>query len=153
MPVAIENGRVNLNIETLWDFIKDMENWAPCMPGYVAFTEVDENISIWSVKGDVKIFKRKVDFRVTVTERVAPDTIVFTLEAEKEGIIGEGTYTAVAVGADATELELRLNMEGKGMAKKVINALMSKVLPRYCKKLKENLIKVIEKKLKPVAAN
>ena len=42
-------------------------------------------------------------------------------------------------------------MEGRGMAKKVVDALMAKVLPRYCKELKENLIKVIEKELKPVA--
>ena len=116
MPVAIENGRVDLNIETMWDFIKDMGNWAPCMPGYVSFQEVDENVSIWTLKGDVKIFKRKVDFHVTVTERVAPDTIAFTLVAEKEGIRGEGTYKAIAVGNDATDLEFNLNMEGSGMA-------------------------------------
>ena len=144
MPQAIENGRVELNIETMWDFIKDMGNWAPCMPGYVSFKEVDENISIWSLKGDVKIFKRKVNFDVTVTDRVGPGRIAFTLVAKSEGIKGEGTYTAVAVGQDATELEFNLNMEGSGMAKKVVDALMVKVLPRYCRELKENLIKVLK---------
>ncbi len=31
MPAASERGQVNCNIETMWDFIKNMENWAPCM--------------------------------------------------------------------------------------------------------------------------
>ncbi|MEC1721466.1 CoxG family protein [Schinkia azotoformans] len=153
MPAAIESGRVELNIETMWNFIKDMGNWAPCMPGYVSFEEIDENISIWTLKGDVKIFKRKVDFHVTVTERVAPDTIAFTLVAEKEGIKGEGIYKAVPIGSNATDLEFRLNMEGKGMAKKVVDALMAKVLPRYCRELKENLIEVLETQVKPVVSN
>lgn len=150
MPQAIESGRVELNIEKMWDFIKDMGNWAPCMPGYVSFEEVNENESIWCLKGDVKIFKRKVNFDVTVTEREAPDRIAFTLEAKSEGIKGEGTYSAVAVGPDVTELRFLLNMEGTGMAKKVVNALMSKVLPRYCRELKENLIKVLESENQPL---
>jgi carbon monoxide dehydrogenase subunit G len=149
MPTSIESGRIDINIETMWNFIKDMGNWAPCMPGYVAFNEVDDNVSIWTLKGDVKIFKRKVDFIVTVTDRTAPDRIAFTLVAEKEGIKGEGTYTAKAVGANETELEFNLKMEGSGMAKKVVDALMAKVLPRYCRTLKENLIEVIESEVKP----
>ena len=118
MPVAIESGQVELNIETMWDFIKDMGNWAPCMPGYVSFKEVDENVSIWTLKGDVKIFKRKVDFQVTVTERTAPDTIAFTLVAEKEGIKGEGIYKAVAIGENKTELQFRLIWKEKVWLKK-----------------------------------
>ena len=39
------------------------------------------------------------------------------------------------------------------MAKKVVDALMAKVLPRYCRDLKVNLINVIETELKPVVAN
>ena len=150
MPLAKENGRVNRNIETMWGFIKNMENWAPCMPGYVSFKEVNENVSIWCLKGDVGIFKRKVDFTVTVTERVAPERIAFTLEAKSEGIKGVGSYQAVANGSDATDVEFNLDMEGKGLAKKVVNVLLSKTLPRDCKILKDNLTKVLEAEESPV---
>ncbi|WP_102347693.1 CoxG family protein [Bacillus sp. Marseille-P3661] len=150
MPIAKEHGRVNQNIHTMWDFIKDMENWAPCMPGYVSFKEVDKNVSIWCLKGDVGIFKRKVDFTVTVTERVAPDRIAFTLEAKTEGIKGVGSYKAVAVGDDATDVEFNLDMSGQGLAAKVVNVLLSKTLPRDCKILKDNLTKVLESEESPV---
>lgn len=144
MPVAKESGRVNRNIESMWGFIKEMGNWAPCMPGYVSFDKIDEKVSIWCLKGDMGIFKRKVDFTVEVTERDAPKKIVFTLEAKSEGISGVGTYQAVAVGPNATDVEFNLDMEGIGVAKKVVNVLLKKTLPRDCKILKDNLTNVLE---------
>lgn len=143
MPQANVSGRINLPIETVWEFIKDMKNWAPCMPGYISFEEIDDNVSIWRLKGDVGIFQRAVNFTVNITEKVAPERIAFTLEAKGEGIVGSGAYTAKPAGDSETDMEFMLDMSGQGMAKPIINALLSKTLPRDCQKLKENLIEVL----------
>lgn len=146
MPVATEKGSIQCDIETMWEFIKDMENWATCMPGYVSFQQVSEAVSIWALKGDLGIFKRTVDFTVTVTEKKRPEWIAFTLEAKSEGIKGEGSYKAVATGVNATDVEFNLEMTGTGFTAKVINVVLAKTLPRDCEQLKENLKKVIETK-------
>ncbi|MFC0562304.1 CoxG family protein [Halalkalibacter alkalisediminis] len=145
MPVASERGTVQCPIETMWEFIKDMGNWAPCMPGFVTFEEIDENVSVWALKGDMGIFKRKMNFTVTVTERVMPERVAFTLEAKKEGIKGYGSYKAVAKGPNTTDVEFNLDMTGTGLPAKMVNALLSKTLPRDCEELKDNLIEVLEK--------
>jgi carbon monoxide dehydrogenase subunit G len=146
MPEAREYGRVNRNIETMWEFVKKMNNWAPCMPGFVSFEEIDENTSIWYLKGDMKVLKKKIDFTVRVTERKAPERIAFTLESKSEGIKGEGSYTAKSDEKDFTDVEFILKMSGQGMTKKVVNSILSKTLPRDCEILKENLIKMLEEK-------
>ncbi|WP_227937561.1 CoxG family protein [Alkalihalobacillus deserti] len=145
MPVASERGSIHCNIETMWEFIKNMKNWATCMPGYVSFEQVDENVSVWALKGDMGIVKRTVDFTVTVTERNRPEHIAFTLEAKSEGVKGEGSYKAVATGPKTTDVEFKLDMTGTGFAAKVINVVLTKTLRRDCEELKENLIQVLEK--------
>ncbi|GAE27407.1 hypothetical protein JCM9140_3552 [Halalkalibacter wakoensis JCM 9140] len=145
MPVAREKGIVYCNIETMWEFIKDMENWAPCMPGYVSFKELDEHVSIWALKGDLGILKKKLDFTVTVTERIKPERVEFLLEAKQEGIKGKGSYKAFAEGPEKTEVEFNLDMSGTGIPAKIINAMLAKTLPRDCKELKENLIQQLER--------
>jgi|HigsolmetaAR203D_1030402.scaffolds.fasta_scaffold01157_3 carbon monoxide dehydrogenase subunit G len=146
MPQVTVGGRIGLPIETVWEFIKDMKNWAPCMPGYISFEEVDDKVSVWRLKGDVGIFQRAVNFNVTITEKVPPEKIAFTLEAKGEGIAGGGTYTAKPAGESETEMEFVLELNGQGMTKPVINALLSKTLPRDCETLKKNLIEVLNEK-------
>ena len=108
MPEARECGSVNRDIEVMWEFVKDLKNWAPCMPGLVSVGETDENTSIWSLKGDMKMLKRKVEFTVTVTERTAPERIVFTLGSKGDGISGGGSYTAKRAGENVTDVEFIL---------------------------------------------
>ncbi len=120
--------------------------------GYVSFKEIDENVSVWALKGDMGIFKKTMDFKVTVTERKMPERVAFTLEARKEGIKGEGSYKAVAKGEGVTEVEFNLDMTGTGFPAKVVNALLSKTLPRDCEELKDNLIQVLEKEGQSVDA-
>jgi carbon monoxide dehydrogenase subunit G len=144
MPEAKEKGTVNCNIDTIWKFIKDLGNWAHCMPGYVSFQEVDDHTTIWCLKGDSKILKKKIELNVTVTERIAPGKITFILHSKNEGIIGEGSYTAKKVSQDVTEVEFKLQMSGQGLTKKVVNAYLKNTLSRDCKILKENVTRLLE---------
>ena len=143
MPEAHVSGRIGLPIGDVWEFIKDMKNWAPCMPGYISFEEVDDTVSIWRLKGDVGLFQRAVSFTVTITEKVPPERIAFTLDAKADGITGGGMYRARPAGENETEMEFALELNGVGMARPVINALLAKTLPRDVQKLKDNLVDVL----------
>ena len=143
MPEAKECERVNRNINALWDFIKEMNNWAQCMPGFVSFEEQDENTSIWHLKGDGKLLKRKICFTVKVIEKIKPERIVFTIESKNEGITGEGSYLAKSAGNGATDVEFFLKLTGRGMKKQMVNSYLKKSLPKDCKTLKEGLFQVL----------
>ena len=39
--------------EAVWEFVKDMNNWAPFLTGYQKHEILDETDSIWTLKGDV----------------------------------------------------------------------------------------------------
>ena len=51
MPEAIHTLRVALPPESVWDFVKDMNKWAPMLTGYQKHTIVTETKSLWTLKG------------------------------------------------------------------------------------------------------
>jgi carbon monoxide dehydrogenase subunit G len=66
-------------IETVWAFVSDMDNWAAFVTGYQAHTVQNETESVWTLKGDVGVLVRTLEFRVRVTEWVGPTRVRFSL--------------------------------------------------------------------------
>lgn len=99
MPAVIHHRQADVPIDELWDYVHDLSNWAKEIPGYVAHTEIDADESIWTVKGDVGALSKQVDFRVRVTERVAPSRVAFSLEGTTENVSGQGAFEARPAGA------------------------------------------------------
>ncbi|KGA96019.1 hypothetical protein AJ85_01045 [Alkalihalobacillus alcalophilus ATCC 27647 = CGMCC 1.3604] len=144
MTVAQEVGRVQRHIEDVWGYVKEMNNWAVNMPGYVDYQEVSEDVSLWTLKVEAGMFKRDVEFTVTKTEFIEPTELTFTLKAKKEGIVGSGSFKASIVDEQTTDIEINLQMVGKGMMEGMINNLLAKTLPNQCKELKDNIKQVLE---------
>jgi carbon monoxide dehydrogenase subunit G len=98
MPEVEYTTTMRLSREVIWDFVKDMNNWAPFLTGYQKHEILDETDSVWTLKGDVGILSRVVKLRAHITEWVAPDRITFTLTGLNEKVDGGG----VLVMEDAT---------------------------------------------------
>lgn len=76
--------------EQIWEFVKDMNNWAPFLTGYQRHEIVDERDSIWTLKGDVGVLARVVKLRAHITEWNGPERVEFTLTGINEQVDGGG---------------------------------------------------------------
>jgi carbon monoxide dehydrogenase subunit G len=91
MPEVTYRTTMNLSVEKVWDFVKDMNNWAPLLTGYQKHEILSETDSIWTLKGDVGILSRKVELKAHVTEWSGPERVSFTLTGLNEAVEGGGT--------------------------------------------------------------
>jgi carbon monoxide dehydrogenase subunit G len=91
MPEVEYTTVVNLPPEKVWDFVKDMNNWAPFLTGYQKHQIVNETDSIWTLKGDVGVLARTVELKAHITEWNGPERVSFTLAGVNELVEGAGT--------------------------------------------------------------
>jgi carbon monoxide dehydrogenase subunit G len=80
-------------IETIWDFVQEMDNWAPFVTGYQGHRKHSDTESTWTLKGDVGVLTRTLSFQVHVTEWAGPGRVSFRLDGQSEPMAGEGTFT------------------------------------------------------------
>jgi carbon monoxide dehydrogenase subunit G len=92
MPEVEYTTRMNLEPEAIWDFVKDMNNWAPFLTGYQSHEVLSETDSIWTLKGDVGMLVRSVTMKVHITEWNGPERVSFTLTGINEEMDGGGTF-------------------------------------------------------------
>ncbi len=91
MPEVEYVTTMKLAPEKVWDFVKDMNNWAPFLTGYQKHEIESDTDSIWTLKGDVGVLSRVVKLRAHVTEWNGPSRVVFTLHGLNEVVDGGGT--------------------------------------------------------------
>jgi carbon monoxide dehydrogenase subunit G len=104
MPEVEYTTFVNLPPEKVWDFVKDMNNWAPFLTGYQKHEILNETDSVWTLKGDVGVLARTVELKAHITEWSGPERVSFTLAGVNELVDGGGTllmgpYTPPVGGA------------------------------------------------------
>lgn len=81
-----------LPVQTIWDFVREMDNWAGFVAGYQEHVKESESDSVWTLKGDVGVLTRTVKFRVHVTEWSGPERVAFTLQGLNEPLQGGGGF-------------------------------------------------------------
>jgi carbon monoxide dehydrogenase subunit G len=91
-----------LSIEVIWDFVRDMDRWAPFLTGYQSHEKQGPDDSLWVLKGDVGVLSRTVKFRVHVTEWAGPTRVCFALEGVNEPLRGEGSFRLERAGEAAS---------------------------------------------------
>lgn len=101
MPEVAYTTVVNAPQAAIWDFVKEMDNWAPFVTGYQSHEVLDDANSIWTLKGDVGVLSRVVQFRVHITEWAGPARVAFTMSGVNEQTDGEGLFVMGPVSAEA----------------------------------------------------
>jgi carbon monoxide dehydrogenase subunit G len=109
MPEVTYSTTMNLPREQVWEFVKDMNNWAPFLTGYQKHEIIDDTDSVWTLKGDVGILSRVVELKAHVTEWNGPERVTFTLTGLNEAVEGGGTLVMTPhVGAAPPPQQLGL---------------------------------------------
>lgn len=101
MPEAEYATTSRLPVQTIWDFVRDMDHWAPLLTGYQSHEKQGPDDSLWVLKGDVGVLSRTVKFRVHVTEWAGPSRVCFALEGVNEPLKGEGSFRLERAGEAA----------------------------------------------------
>lgn len=81
-----------LPVEVIWDFVQEIDNWAPMLTGYQSHEKESADDSLWVLKGDVGAMTRTLKLRVHVSEWAGPERVVFQLEGLNELMTGDGTF-------------------------------------------------------------
>jgi len=92
MPEVSYSTTAKLPVETIWEFVEDMDNWASFVAGYQSHEKRGERDSVWVLKGDVGVVTRTVQFEVQVEEWAAPERVRFRLHGVNEPMEGSGTF-------------------------------------------------------------
>ena len=92
MAEAEYSTTAKLSVETIWEFVKDMDQWAHFLTGYQSHEKENENDSVWTLKGDVGVLARVLTFRVHITEWAGPERVSFQLVGLNEPMQGDGEF-------------------------------------------------------------
>jgi carbon monoxide dehydrogenase subunit G len=101
MPEVQYSTTLECPIDEVWDFVQDMNNWAPFMTGYQEHEQLNEKESVWTLKGDVGVLARTVKLKANITDWSGPERVEFTLEGLNESVDGGGLL--VMAPTDGTE--------------------------------------------------
>jgi carbon monoxide dehydrogenase subunit G len=97
LPEVVYSTEIQLPRGVVWDFVKDMNHWAPFLTGYQGHTVENERDSVWTLKGDVGVLSRVVQFKAHVEEWAGPERVRFSLVGITEIMEGGGQLVMTEV--------------------------------------------------------
>ena len=62
-PATSTTSTPSLPVGVIWDFVREMDHWAPLLTGYQKHEKQSDTESIWTLKGDVGMLARTLRFR------------------------------------------------------------------------------------------
>ncbi|NHM33957.1 CoxG family protein [Neobacillus terrae] len=135
MPSGKTEIIMDLSIREVWNFVKDMDSWAPLVPGYITHKKISEHLSEWVFKQDIGIIKKKVTLLITIKEWIEPEKVTFTLNGVTENITGEGYFQAESLGKNRTKMTGYLDMTAGGPIAAMMNAVLKNSVPKTGEKM------------------
>lgn len=135
MPAGTHSITVPVNINKIWDFVSDMNNWAPLVPGYIEHEILSENESTWAFKGDLGFMKKTVKLKIDIKEWNEPTGVIFDLTGISDNFKGGGYFKAEAVSENETIMTGNLDITAGGMMGAMINQILVKFVPQTAEEL------------------
>jgi carbon monoxide dehydrogenase subunit G len=109
----------------VWEFVKDMNNWAPFTRGYQTHEVINDRESLWTVKGDLGPISRVTKFHVTVTQWIEGEKVAFKVRGLNEPITGDGAIHLTDNGnPEQTEIRGVAKLAFGGSLGPVVNHLV-----------------------------
>ncbi|AWE08290.1 hypothetical protein DCE79_13185 [Lysinibacillus sp. 2017] len=139
MPQALHNVEISLNNEVVWDFLKDYNNWAPLVPGYIGHEVQSDSQFTWIFLADLGFTKKTIKLQVNVSELAAPTDVLFQLKGLSDNFNGSGYFKLEAKDGDSTEIKGSLDLSAGGMMGMMINSVLESFVPKMTKELMESI--------------
>src|SRR5699024_1530047 len=135
MPAGTHTVELDVGIEQIWEFVSDMDKWAPLVPGYIEHEIINENQSTWTFKGDIVIMQTSCKFEVVITEVRETTLVTFDLTVLNEIFAGNAYFEAEAIDVNKTKMTGNLDITAKGMMGPMINTILKNFVPKTAEEL------------------
>lgn len=136
------NGKHTIEIpqssQEIWNFISDINKWAPLVPGYIDHEILNDRQSTWFIKGDLGFMKKKVNLKIDITEWIEPTKVTFDLTGLSDDLTGNGYFEAEVIDDNHTRITGYLDIEAKGAVGPMVtmtNTVLKKFVPQTAKDL------------------
>ena len=143
MPSGTYTTELDLPIEKVWDFVSDMNRWAPLVPGYIEHEILSDKQSTWTFKGDIGIMQKTVKLQIDITEWREPTLVTFDLKGLNENFAGNGYFKAEVISETQTMMHGNLDITAKGVMGPMVNAILKSFVPKTA----EDLTKAIAEEI------
>lgn len=144
MPAGKHEVTIDVPIEGVWEFVKDMDNWAPLLPGYISHEKISDEQSQWTFKENVGLIKKKISLEVTIKEWYEPTRVTFNLKGINENLSGNGYFLGEALSKNKTRITGYLEMNAEGPLAPVMNGVMKTSLPKNGEQLTTAIAEKLE---------
>ncbi|XID91315.1 CoxG family protein [Paenibacillaceae bacterium WGS1546] len=144
MPNGSHSIELPVAIDKIWDFVSDMNKWAPLVPGYIEHQIIDDRQSTWSFKGDLGFMKKTVKLKIDIREWIEPTKVMFDLTGISDNFGGNGYFEAEALGDNASKMTGYLDITAKGAMGPMTNSILKSFVPKTAQELLEAIAGKIE---------
>jgi carbon monoxide dehydrogenase subunit G len=124
---------IDARIDNVWNYVQDIRRWANLFPGCKECEVIDDHDSKWTIKVGAGGLVKTVNVLVHIERWDGPGRVNFSYRLESEPVIGGGSYTAVPKGDSATEIALKVRVEGSGPMAPMWEAVSKPLLPQLAK--------------------
>ena len=143
MPNATHTVNLPLSNQVTWDFLKDYNNWAPLMPGYIAHEVQNESQFTWIYLADLGFTKKTIKLQVDMKEFTELSEVKFDLKGLSDNFEGSGYFKISENSSDSVQVTGSLDLSAGGFMGIMINSVLETFVPQATK----DLINSIETKL------
>jgi carbon monoxide dehydrogenase subunit G len=151
MPSGLHQMELDIPIHHAWGFVKDMNNWAPLVPGYTGHKQLNERQSTWTFTGDAGIVQKTIHLRIDIKEWTEPSKVAFTLKGINENFSGDGYFQADTISETSIKMTGYLQISAKGITGPMVNPILKTLIPKTIKRFTETVADTMMK-LEPVGA-
>lgn len=144
MPAGTHSITVPVNIDKIWEFVSDMNNWAPLVPGYIEHEILSDMESTWAFKGDLGFMKKTVKLKIDIKEWNEPTGVTFDLTGMSDNFKGGGYFRAEAISENETIMTGNLDITAGGMMGPMINQILVKFVPQTAEELTVAIVNKIK---------
>lgn len=135
MPSGTHSRELPLSVDNIWNFVSDMNRWAPLVPGYIEHEIINERESTWSFKGDLGFMKKTVKLRIDITNWIEPTKVTFNLKGLSDNFAGGGYFEAETLSVNQTKMTGNLDITAKGAMGPMVNSILKTFVPKTAEEL------------------
>jgi carbon monoxide dehydrogenase subunit G len=136
---------VKIPIETVWVFLNSMDDWKEVIPGYISHEIQSNQVSIWQIKSNLGMIKKKILFKAEVMDWVEYERISFRLTGISDKFNGQGYIQTIKLSNHKTSIAVNFELTAEGSLAKLIKPFMKNSIPELSEESKFELEQTIKK--------
>lgn len=130
MPNAIHTVELPLSNDVIWNFLKDYNNWAPLIPGYIEHEAQQDTQFTWTLLADLGFTKKKITLQVDITDSIEPTDVKFNIKGLSDNFDGNGYFNIAAGNNESAQVTGSLDLSAGGFMGMMINPVLESFVPK-----------------------